>query len=310
MLQMAIKVEQQLKRQGVGRTNPVENSSATWRSSTVKRDEGKAVTKPQNEIRRETSKPILPGKTETPLNRTRDVKCFRCQGLGHISSQCPNKRVMIVNARGEIESKSEEDVEEEELLEPEEGFEVVIGEALVTRRILSVQSVEEEKSQRENLFHTRCFVNGKVCNLIIDGGSCTNVARSEMVEKLGMLTLRHPQPYRLQWLDDCADVKVTKQVLVSFSIREYVDEVLCDVVPMQACHIVLGRPWQFDRKVTHDGFTNKLSFVLRKQKVVLIPLSPKQVLEDQKKKKEKMRAEKKRKKRVTWPWKKEKRKKR
>lgn len=39
MLQMAIKVEQQLKRQGVGRTNPVGNSSATWRSSTVQRDE-------------------------------------------------------------------------------------------------------------------------------------------------------------------------------------------------------------------------------------------------------------------------------
>lgn len=214
-----------------------------------------------------------------------------------------------MNAHGEIESESEEDVEEE-LLEPEEGFEAVIGEALMTRRILSVQSVDEEKSQRDNLFHTRCFVNGKVCNLIIDGGSCTNVASNEMVEKLGMLTLRHPQAYRLQWLDDCADVKVTKQVLVSFSIGEYVDEVLCDVVPMQACHIVLSRPWQFDRKVTHDGFTNRLSFVLRKQKVVLIPLSPKQVLEDQKKKKEKLRAEKKRKKRVMWPWKKEKRKKR
>ena len=50
---------------------------------------------------------------------------------------------------------------------------------------------------------------------------------------------------------------MNKQVLVSFSIGKYEDEVLCDVVPMQAGHLLLGRPWQFDRKVKHNGFTNK-----------------------------------------------------
>uniref|UniRef100_A0A2N9IQ73 Retrotransposon gag domain-containing protein n=1 Tax=Fagus sylvatica TaxID=28930 RepID=A0A2N9IQ73_FAGSY len=39
--------------------------------------------------------------------------------------------------------------------------------------------------------------------------------------------------------------------------NKYKDEVLCDVVPMHAGHILLGRPWQFDRKVTHDGFKNR-----------------------------------------------------
>uniref|UniRef100_A0A2N9H125 Retrotransposon gag domain-containing protein n=1 Tax=Fagus sylvatica TaxID=28930 RepID=A0A2N9H125_FAGSY len=39
------------------------------------------------------------------------------------------------------------------------------------------------------------------------------------------------------------------------------DEVLCDVVPMHAGHILLGRPWQYDRRVTHDGFKNMYSFV-------------------------------------------------
>lgn len=50
---------------------------------------------------------------------------------------------------------------------------------------------------------------------------------------------------------------------------------------MQACHILLGRPWQYDRRVSHDGFSNKYSFTLRKQNVVLLPMTPKQVLEDQ-----------------------------
>jgi hypothetical protein len=35
---------------------------------------------------------------------------------------------------------------------------------------------------------------------------------------------------------------MTKQVVVPFSIGKYIDEVLCDVVPMQASHILLGRP--------------------------------------------------------------------
>ena len=32
---------------------------------------------------------------------------------------------------------------------------------------------------------------------------------------------------------------MTKQVVVPFSIGKYVDEVLCDVVPMQESHILL-----------------------------------------------------------------------
>jgi hypothetical protein len=53
---------------------------------------------------------------------------------------------------------------------------------------------------------------------------------------------------------------VNKQVLVAFRIGKYEDEVLCDVVVMQAGHLLLGRPWQFDRHVKYDSFTNKYSF--------------------------------------------------
>ena len=78
--------------------------------------------------------------------------------------------------------------------------------------------------------------------MIIDGGSYTNVASTTLVEKLNLPTMKHPRPYKLQWLNDCGEVKVNKQVLVSFSIGRYKDEVLCDVVPMHAGHILLGRP--------------------------------------------------------------------
>ena len=117
--------------------------------------------------------------------------------------------------------------------------------------------------------------------MIIDGASCTNVSSNTLVEKLGLPLLKHPRPYKLQSLNDCGEVKVNKQVLVSFSIGRYIDKVLCDVVPMHAGHILLGRPWKYDRKVMHYGFRNRYSFVKDGKSVTLVPLSPKQVYEDQ-----------------------------
>jgi len=76
-------------------------------------------------------------------------------------------------------------------------------------------------------------------------------------------------------------VKVTKQVVVPFSIRKYVDEVLCDVVPMQASHILLGRPWQYDRKAIHDGVKNRYTIVKDDKTITLVPLTPQQVYDDQ-----------------------------
>ncbi|XP_022891902.1 uncharacterized protein LOC111406756 [Olea europaea var. sylvestris] len=40
---------------------------------------------------------------------------------------------------------------------------------------------------------------------------------------------------------------------------------------MDACHLLLGRPWQYDRKVLHDGFKNTYSFVKDGVKIVLGP---------------------------------------
>ncbi|KAA3461767.1 reverse transcriptase [Gossypium australe] len=104
-----------------------------------------------------------------------------------------------------------------------------------------------------------------------------------MLEKLGLTTTKHPNPFKLQWLNDGGELKVTKQVLVSFSIGKYSDEVLFDVVPMHAGHLLLGRPWQFDRRVMHDGYKNRYSFKQLGRNMTLVPLTPKQVYEDQQK---------------------------
>jgi hypothetical protein len=35
---------------------------------------------------------------------------------------------------------------------------------------------------------------------------------------------------------------VNRQVMISFLVSKYKDEVLCDVVPMHATHLLVGRP--------------------------------------------------------------------
>ena len=66
------------------------------------------------------------------------------------------------------------------------------GPALVVRRVLNISPAEDDQWLRHNIFHTKCTTKGKVCNLIIDGGSCENVVSATMVEKLGLKTVDHP----------------------------------------------------------------------------------------------------------------------
>ncbi|XP_017620999.1 uncharacterized protein LOC108465190 [Gossypium arboreum] len=50
---------------------------------------------------------------------------------------------------------------------------------------------------------------------------------------------------------------------------------------MHVGHLLLGHPWQFDRRVVHEGYTNSYLFKHLGRNVTLAPLTPKQVYEDQ-----------------------------
>ena len=82
-----------------------------------------------------------------------------------------------------------------------------------------------------------------------------------MVQKLDLKMDPNPKPYKLSWLQEGSDIKVKHRCLVSFTIgKHYQDEVWCDVVPMDVCHLLLGRPWQYDRQIIYDGFKNTYTF--------------------------------------------------
>ncbi|XP_010496398.1 PREDICTED: uncharacterized protein LOC104773480 [Camelina sativa] len=158
---------------------------------------------------------------------------------------------MVLKDNGEVESadeRSENDSLDEGLEAPPKG------ELLVARRSLSVLTKSEEQAQRKNL---------------------------TMVEKLGLEVLKHPKPYELQWLNEKGEMSVKEQVKVPLSIGKYQDEIMCDILPMDASHILLGRSWKSDRQVHHDGFTNRQIFKHNGRKTTLIPMTPHEFYLDQ-----------------------------
>jgi hypothetical protein len=149
------------------------------------------------------------------------IQCFKCGGRGHVIKECPNNRVILVTDDGEYTSASEEEAKagnEDDIDKSEEhtGCEFEHGTTLVVTQILSVQMKEAEIGQRHNLFQTRAKVQDKVVKVIIDGGSCHNLASREMVEKLGLKLQRHPHPYHVQWLNESGDIKIGYKVKVLF----------------------------------------------------------------------------------------------
>lgn len=65
---------------------------------------------------------------------------------------------------------------------------------------------------------------------------------------------------------------VSQRAKVRFSIGKYEDEVYFDVLPMDACHLLLERPWQVYRSAQHDGMKNTYNIIRRGNKYVLSAL--------------------------------------
>jgi hypothetical protein len=112
---------------------------------------------------------------------------------------------------------------------------------------------EDDKCQHHNLFNMFPVIKDCRVHTIIDGGSCNNLVNLEVVKKHGLTTRDHPHPYHIQWFNNNGKVKVTKTARIHFSIGSYHDFADFDVVPMDACSLLLVRPWEFDTDAIHYG---------------------------------------------------------
>jgi hypothetical protein len=150
--------------------------------------------------------------------------------------------------------------------------------SLVMQKFLLTPEKEVEISfQRNRLFITACKTKGWACKVIVDSGSTDNLVSTEMIEKLELETTNDPNPYKVSWLQKGHQVNVTKQCLVEFKIGGYNDKILCDVIPMDVCHLLLGRPWKYDINVIHDGRMNTYTLEKNERTHMLLPIKDKEV---------------------------------
>ena len=241
--------------------------------------------------RERTAKPAAPPATGAvpPTGRTRDIQCHRCKGFGHMIRDCPSKRTLLIRDNGEYSSASDSEEPQHVMFATDHAAngEVHVDpsdadryESLVVQRVLSTQVAQPENNQRHTLFHTKGVVQERSIRIIIDSGSCNNLASTVLVEKLSLPTRKHPNPYNIQWLNDGGKIRVTRSVRVPFSMGAYSDFVDCDVIPMEACSLLLGRPWQYDTDSLHHGRSNHYSFMFKGQKIIIHPMTPQQIVKD------------------------------
>ncbi|XP_059277846.1 uncharacterized protein LOC132032044 [Lycium ferocissimum] len=170
------------------------------------------------------------GKKSTP------IQCFKCHGFGHRASECANRRAFLLkescsddegeheekNSDGNNENESDEERDDPEgdgdvivpnclarrvlicMAKPQEG-EITIPNYVVRRMMIS--KAMDDPSQQENLFHSKCVINQNMCVMIIDSGSCVNVVSTTLVDFLKLPTTTHEHPYKLQWLNECEELK-------------------------------------------------------------------------------------------------------
>ncbi|XP_028104696.1 uncharacterized protein LOC114303746 [Camellia sinensis] len=200
--------------------------------------------------------------------------CYRCSTPGHRSNVCPERRTAnLVEEEDEIgdngDAEHEGDQYEGAELAREEGERV----NCVVQRVLFTPKTED-LSQRHNIFCSCCTINQKVCDLIVDRGSCENFVAKRLVTHLNFSPEPRPSPYSIGWIKKGPAVKIIEVCEVPISIgKHYKSDVLCDVVDMDASHVLLGRPWQFDVDITFRGRDNTYVFNWGSHKIAMSPLN-------------------------------------
>ncbi|GKA27986.1 gag-pol polyprotein [Tanacetum coccineum] len=127
--------------------------------------------------------PAIPGNFSVPTRVPQ--RCFRCQGLEHIASECQNKKIVTLAEYEGVDNSFTVDTTLDSVVDAESIVEEVVG-------------------------------PGEGACLVVRG---------------------HSAMLLIKWLNQGKEILVSHQILLSLSIdMSYVDEIWCDVIPMDAFH--------------------------------------------------------------------------
>jgi len=115
------------------------------------------------------------------------------------------------------------------------------------------------------VFYTYTTHERKNYKLMIDGGSCANIIAKTALEKMCLKVEPHPHPYNANWVDKTAQC-ITQCYQVPIHMSNYDDHVWCNVLNIDAAHILLGKPWLYNLDVTSLGRSNTYEFKFKRKR--------------------------------------------
>lgn len=207
-----------------------------------------------------------------PYGKPNPIKCYRCNQPGHKSNECPQRWQVNCVMHNDFTSDFD-DSEANDNHQIDDDVEYVVEDSgiplvgIVQKLMLTPR--QTQCNQRNAIFRTKCTIEGKVCDIIVDS---ENIVSKTLVRLLKLHTMPHPNQYSVGWVKKNCELKVTELCKVTLSIgKHYKDDILCDTLDMDACHILWGHPWQFDKSTLHNGQDNTYTFHWHGKKIVLLP---------------------------------------
>jgi len=109
------------------------------------------------------------------------------------------------------------------------------------------------------------WVKGTPLHFIVDRDSQKNLISAEVVKRLSLQTMSHPQPYTIGWIYQWSDLHVSQQCRLLYDIKPFKNEVLCDVAPLDVCDVLLGQPYLWKHHVVYDSRPHSVIITLNRK---------------------------------------------
>jgi hypothetical protein len=167
----------------------------------------------------------------------------------HDTDECRSKKSLVAKLK---DSELEADSDSESNIEG--GKHIIILELSAMISTTNIQPSEQEEPEKgERLFCSQMWVKGSPIHFIFNKGSQKNLISAEIVKRLNLSTTPHPQPYTIGWLHQGRDLCVNQQLRMSYGIKPFKEEVLCDIPPLEVCDVILGKPYLWKCHVVYDS---------------------------------------------------------
>ena len=115
------------------------------------------------------------------------------------------------------------------------------------------------------MFHTQIWVQNNLLHFIMDNYSHKKFVSEYILKKLGIVTTPHPHPYNISWMKDGRELRITHQCRITYFIKSFEDEVVCDMALLSVTDALFRKPYWWDRHGRYQSLPQKVIVKIQNQ---------------------------------------------